>query len=39
MKIVTGYITVTIDLLAIYGIKKLNYLKPYYPDVIKVIST
>jgi hypothetical protein len=38
MKTVTGYITVIIDLLKIYGIKKMNYLKPYLPEVIKLIS-
>jgi hypothetical protein len=38
MKTVAGFITIINELLAIYGIKKMNLLKPYYPDVIKLIS-
>lgn len=39
LKTVTGYLTVLNFLLPIYGIKKFNLLKPYYPEVIRLIST
>lgn len=39
IKTVTGYIAILNELLPIYGIKKLSLLKPYYPDVIRLIST
>lgn len=38
IKTVTAYISALNELLPIYGIKKLGLLKPYYPDVIRLIS-
>jgi hypothetical protein len=38
IKTVTGFIAALNELLPIYGIKKMSLLKPYYPDVIKLIS-
>lgn len=38
MKTVAGFITLINELLSIYGIKKMNYLKSYYSDVIKLIT-
>lgn len=38
-KIIAGYIAIINDLLAIYGIKKMKYLKPYLSEVIRVLNT
>lgn len=37
-KIIAGYNSVLNELLAIYGIKRMKYLKPYLPEVIRVIG-
>jgi hypothetical protein len=38
LKNVAYYLTVITELLAIYGIKKMKYLKPYIPDVVKLLN-
>lgn len=38
-KIVAGYMGMLNELLAIYGIKRMNYLKPYIPEISRIIST
>ncbi len=37
-KIIAGYNSVLNQLLAIYGIRRMKYLKPYLPEVIRVIG-
>ena len=37
-KTLAGYITVINELLTIYGIKKMKYLKPYLNDVITIMN-
>lgn len=37
-KIIAGYNSVLNELLAIYGVKRMKYLKPYLPEVIRVIG-
>jgi hypothetical protein len=37
-KIIAGYNAVLNELLAIYGIKRMKYLKPYLQEVIRVIG-
>lgn len=37
-KIIAGYNGLLNQLLAIYGIKKMNYLKPYIPEIVRVIT-
>jgi len=37
-KIIAGYNAVLNELLAIYGIRRMKYLKPYLPEVIRVIG-
>lgn len=37
-KNIAYYLTVILELLAIYGIKKLKYLKPYIPEVVKLLN-
>lgn len=32
------YLSMINELLAIYGIKKLKYLKPYIPDIVKLLN-
>lgn len=38
MKTVTGYISVLTELLSTYGIKKLNYLKMYYGEIVNLLN-
>lgn len=38
-KIIAGYLAITNELLTIYGIKKMKYLKPYFPEIVRVINT
>ena len=37
-KIIAGYISVLNELLAIYGIKRMKYLKPYMSEIVRVIG-
>ena len=37
-KTLAGYIAVINELLAIYGIKKMKYLKPYMNDVVAILN-
>ena len=37
-KSIQGYITITIELLAIYGIKKMKFLKPYIPEIVRILN-
>lgn len=37
-KNIAGYNSVLNELLAIYGIRRMKYLKPYLPEVIRVIG-
>lgn len=37
-KIIAGYISVLNELLAIYGIKRMKFLKPYFSEVVRVIG-
>ena len=37
-KIIAGYNSVLNELLAIYGIRRMKYLKPYIPEVVRVIG-
>ena len=37
-KIIAGYNSVLNELLTIYGIKRMKFLKPYLPEVIRVIG-
>lgn len=37
-KMIAGYNSVLNELLAIYGIKRMKFLKPYIPEVIRVIG-
>ena len=37
-KIIAGYNSVLNEILAIYGIKRMKFLKPYMPEVIRVIG-
>lgn len=38
-KNIAGYIALLNELIAIYGVKRMKYLKPYLSEVVKVIST
>jgi hypothetical protein len=38
-KIIAGYIALLNELLTIYGIKKMKYLKPYFAEIVRVITT
>ena len=38
-KTIQGYVTVIIELLAIYGIKKMKFLKPYIPEIVRILNT
>ncbi len=38
LKNIVYYLTVILELLAIYGIKKLKYLKPYIPEIVKLLN-
>lgn len=38
-KNIAGYNAVLNELIAIYGVKRLKYLKPYFSEVLRVIST
>lgn len=37
-KNIAYYLTVIIELLGIYGIKKMKYLKPYIPEIVKLLN-
>lgn len=37
-KNIAFYLTMVVELLAIYGIKRMKYLKPYIPDVVKLLN-
>lgn len=37
-KNIAGYIAIVNELLTIYGIKKMKYLKPYFPEIIRVMT-
>ena len=37
-KTIAGYISVLNELLAIYGIKRMKFLKPYFSEVVRVIG-
>ena len=37
-KIIAGYISVIHELLAIYGIRRMKFLKPYFSEVVRVIG-
>jgi hypothetical protein len=37
-KNIVNYLTVIIELLTIYGIKKMKYLKPYIPEIVKLLN-
>lgn len=38
-KTIAGYNAVLNELITIYGVKRLKYLKPYFSEVLRVIST
>ena len=38
-KIIAGYNALLNELISIYGVKRLKYLKPYFSEVLRVIST
>lgn len=38
-KIIAGYNSVLNELLAVYGIRRMKFLKPYLSEVIRVIGT
>jgi hypothetical protein len=38
VKNVAFYLTMIIELLTIYGIKKMKYLKPYIPEIVKLLN-
>ena len=38
-KNIAGYLGIVNELLAIYGIKKMKYLKPYLNEVVRIVST
>lgn len=38
-KNIAGYNGVLNELISIYGVKRLKYLKPYFSEVLRVIST
>lgn len=38
LKNVAYYLALIIELLAIYGIKKMKYLKPYIPEIVKLLN-
>ena len=37
-KNLAGYLAIVNALLAIYGIKKFKYMKPYIPDIVKILT-
>lgn len=37
-KLIAGYNSALNEILAIYGIKRMKFLKPYFPEVIRVIG-
>jgi hypothetical protein len=37
-KNIASYLTVIIELLNIYGVKKMKYMKPYMADVVKLLN-
>lgn len=37
-KNIAYYLTMIAELLAIYGIKKMKYLKPYIPEIVKLLN-
>lgn len=36
-KNIAGYLTILNELISIYGVKKLKYLKPYIPEIVRVL--
>lgn len=38
-KIIAGYNSILNELLAVYGIRRMKFLKPYLSEVIRVIGT
>ena len=38
LKNIVYYLTIIYELLAIYGIKKMKYLKPYISEIIKLLN-
>ena len=37
-KIIAGYNSILNEILPIYGIRRMKYLKPYIPEVVRVIG-
>ncbi len=37
-KTLAGYIAFLNELLAIYGMKRMKFLKPYYPDIVIILN-
>ena len=37
-KIIAGYISVLNEILAIYGIRRMKFLKPYFNEIVRVIG-
>ena len=37
-KIIAGYNSILNEILAIYGIRRMKYLKPFIPEVVRVIG-
>lgn len=37
-KSIQGHVTIIIELLAIYGIKKMKFLKPYIPEMVRILN-
>ena len=37
-KIIAGYISVLNEVLAIYGIRRMKFLKPYFSEIVRVIG-
>ena len=37
-KVLAGYIAILNELLAIYGMKRMKFMKPYFADVVTIIN-
>lgn len=37
-KTLAGYLSMISEVLAIYGMKKMKYMKPYMPDIVIVLN-
>ena len=37
-KMLAGYIGIITELLAIYGVQRMKFLKPYFPDIVIIMN-